>query len=102
MIANRRPTITASPHLATALAAAIVALAATPAAAYAGPGAGLSMIGSLIALVGAVLAGIFGFIWFPVKRLLKRRKAAAEPVIAETPAETPAKPAADTGTGTQP
>ena len=54
-------------------------IAAAPAAAYAGPGAGLSMIGSLVALIGAVLAGIFGFIWFPVKRMLKKRKADANP-----------------------
>ena len=53
-------------------------LLASPALAYAGPGAGLSMIGSLVALVGAILAGIFGFVWFPVKRLLKNRKARAQ------------------------
>lgn len=62
----------------------VVAVAAAPAHAYAGPGAGLSMIGSLVALVGAVLAGIFGFIWFPIKRLLKKRK--ATPVDAAPPA----------------
>ncbi|TFU06328.1 hypothetical protein EUV02_04870 [Polymorphobacter arshaanensis] len=53
----------------------VIAVAAVPAQAYAGPGAGLSMIGSLVALIGAVFAGIFGFIWFPIKRLLKKRKA---------------------------
>ncbi|MEO8722858.1 MAG: hypothetical protein ABI395_04945 [Sphingobium sp.] len=52
------------------------ALAATePAFAYVGPGAGLTFIGSLLALIGAVLAGIFGFIWYPIKRLLRLRKA---------------------------
>lgn len=45
-----------------------------PALAYMGPGAGLTMIGSLVALVSAILAGIFGFIWYPLKRLLKRRR----------------------------
>jgi ABC-type antimicrobial peptide transport system permease subunit len=53
----------------------VAAVAAMPVQAYAGPGAGLSMIGSLVALVGALLAGIFGFVWFPVKRMLKKRKA---------------------------
>lgn len=57
----------------------VLLIAAAPAAAYAGPGAGLSMIGSLVALVGAVLAGIFGFVWFPVKRMLKKRKANETP-----------------------
>ncbi len=45
-----------------------------PALAYMGPGAGLTMIGSLVALVSAVLAGIFGFVWYPLKRLFKRKK----------------------------
>lgn len=71
MIGNSRLGLTAYPLL------ALVALVAAPAHAYAGPGAGLSMIGSLVALVGAVLAGIFGFVWFPIKRLLKKRKASA-------------------------
>lgn len=62
-----------------AAAVLLIALAAAPAQAYAGPGAGLSMIGSLVALVGALLAGIFGFIWFPMKRMLKKRKANETP-----------------------
>lgn len=62
-----------------AAAVLLIALVAVPAQAYAGPGAGLSMIGSLIALVGALLAGIFGFIWFPMKRMLKKRKANETP-----------------------
>lgn len=43
--------------------------------AYIGPGAGLSAIGSLLALVAAVVVAIFGFLWFPIKRLMKRWKA---------------------------
>ena len=42
--------------------------------AYVGPGAGLSAIGSVLALIGAMLLLIVGFVWYPVKRLLKRRK----------------------------
>lgn len=42
--------------------------------AYVGPGAGLSAIGSVLALIGAVLLMVVGFVWYPVKRLLKRRK----------------------------
>ncbi len=53
--------------------------AVTPqiALAYVGPGAGLSAIGTLVALVGAVLLAIVGFVWYPVKRLLKKRKTAS-------------------------
>lgn len=42
--------------------------------AYVGPGAGLSAIGSFLALIAAVLVAILGFIWYPMKRLLKSRK----------------------------
>ena len=53
-------------------------LAAGPgtALAYVGPGAGLSAIGSLLALVAAVLLAIVGFVWYPGKRLARRRRKA--------------------------
>jgi hypothetical protein len=47
-----------------------------PAAAYIGPGAGLSAIGSLVALVGAFFLLLAGFVWYPVKRLLRGRASA--------------------------
>lgn len=50
-----------------------------PALAYIGPGAGLSAIGSVLALVGAVLLMILGFVWYPVKRMLARRKQDSSP-----------------------
>lgn len=56
---------------------AALVLVAPAAQAYIGPGAGLSAIGSALALVGALLLMIVGFVWYPVKRLMKRRKASA-------------------------
>ena len=49
-----------------------------PAAAYIGPGAGLSAIGTLVALVGALFMLLAGFVWYPVKRVLRRRGAARD------------------------
>jgi hypothetical protein len=46
--------------------------------AYIGPGAGLSAIGTVIALIGAILLAIVGFVWYPVKRMLQKRKRAPE------------------------
>ena len=46
------------------------------AVAYIGPGAGLSALGSLLALLGAVLLLIVGFVWYPVKRMMRKWKAA--------------------------
>ncbi len=39
---------------------------------YGGPGSVISGIGALLAAVAALLATLFGFIWFPLKRLYKR------------------------------
>lgn len=41
--------------------------------AYVGPGVGLSAIGSVLAFIGAVFLLIAGFLWYPIKRLLKRK-----------------------------
>lgn len=42
--------------------------------AYIGPGAGLSAIGTVVAVIGAVLLLIVGFVWYPMKRVLRARK----------------------------
>ena len=55
--------------------AGALSLWATPAFAYFGPGVGLSAIGVFLALVIGVVVAFFGFIWYPVKRLLRQRKA---------------------------
>ena len=39
--------------------------------AYVGPGAGLSAIGAFLALVAGVFVAIVGFIWYPIKRLIR-------------------------------
>mgnify|MGYP003637082352 CR=1 FL=1 len=42
--------------------------------AYVGPGSGLSAIGTIFAFIGAILLAIIGFVWYPIKRLLKKKK----------------------------
>lgn len=46
--------------------------------AYVGPGAGLTAIGTIVALISAVLLAIVGFIWYPIKRLLRKSKASSD------------------------
>ena len=48
-----------------------IALSISPdaALAYGGPGSVISGIGTLLAAIAAVLAALFGFVWFPLKRL---------------------------------
>lgn len=62
----------------------IIVLALTAPAtlfAYGGPGVGLTVIGTVLALIAGVLLAIIGFIWYPIKRLLRKikgREAATE------------------------
>ena len=56
----------------------ILLVSADPAHAYMGPGAGLAFIGSLIALIVAIGVGLFGVVWYPVKRLIRMRRRAAD------------------------
>ena len=53
---------------------AILALASPPAYAYIGPGAGLGAIATLVAVVLGIALVIVGFLWYPLKRLIKKRK----------------------------
>jgi len=58
------------------VATALMSTFPQDAVAYIGPGAGLGAIGTAIALVGAVILLIVGFVWYPLKRLIRRRKKA--------------------------
>jgi hypothetical protein len=49
-------------------------LSADPALAYIGPGAGLAALTAVLGLVGSFLLGIVSIIYYPIKRLVKRRK----------------------------
>ena len=55
--------------------------------AYVGPGAGLSAIGSVLAFIGAIFLLIVGFLWYPIKRLIKRKN----PAVSEDNSGTSSK-----------
>ena len=42
--------------------------------AYLGPGIGGGAIAATLGIVVAIFAVLFGLIWFPIKRILKKRK----------------------------
>ena len=58
------------------LAFLAVILIQLPAMAYVGPGTGIAALGAFLAIVAGVIAAIFGFLWYPIKRLLRKRKQA--------------------------
>ena len=51
--------------------------------AYIGPGAGLGAIGTAIAVIFAILLLLVGFVWYPLKRFFRSRKARKEEREAE-------------------
>jgi len=70
-----------------ALLAAGLVFAAGPAAAYIGPGAGLSLLGALWGVLAAIFAALLFLLIWPLRRLLRQRRARA------------ARPAADQAEG---
>lgn len=56
------------------LAFLAVILIQLPAMAYVGPGTGIAALGAFLAIVAGVIAAIFGFLWYPIKRLLRKRQ----------------------------
>ncbi len=56
-----------------AIAATMLLTSPESAAAYVGPGAGLTVIGAALAFIASIVLGIVGFIWYPMKRLLRAR-----------------------------
>lgn len=64
-------------RLSTVLAACWALFLPTPALAYIGPGAGLGAIAITLAIVIGVLLLLVGLVWYPLKRLLKSKKASA-------------------------
>lgn len=61
--------------------AAIIAMvfAASPAFAYIGPGAGISMLGALWAVIAGIVLAIAGLLIWPIRALMRRRKAHTAP-----------------------
>lgn len=49
-------------------------LISTPSYAYIGPGMGGGIIAATIGFVAAILLGLWGVLYYPLKRALKRRK----------------------------
>jgi nitrate reductase gamma subunit len=75
---TRKPNLLSFRTLPALAGPAMLFLMPAAAHAYVGPGAGLTAIGSVVALFAAVGLALVGFVWYPLKRLFKR-KAAATP-----------------------
>lgn len=65
---------------------AILVLFSAPLLAYVGPGAGISVLGSLLGILATLFLGLLAIILWPVRKMMKRRKAAAQ--AAQAPEQT--------------
>jgi flagellar biogenesis protein FliO len=63
----------------------LLALIASPAAAYVGPGAGISVLGSLLGILATILVAIGAILFWPIRKLMKRRKAKKETEVPGNP-----------------
>ena len=60
----------------------MIFLFSAPAHAYIGPGMGAGVIASILGVIASVFLSLFAIIYYPIKRLLKKRKNRALPTEA--------------------
>ena len=63
----------------------LLALIASPAAAYVGPGAGISVLGSLLGILATIFVAIGAILFWPIRKMMKRRKARKETEVPGNP-----------------
>lgn len=52
----------------------LVLMAPDQADAYVGPGLGAGTIGVILGIIGSLFIALFAIIWYPLKRLFKKKK----------------------------
>ena len=61
-------------RLATASFLLVSLVTSTPAFAYIGPGVAAGAVASALGVLGSIVLGLFSVIYYPIKRVLKKRK----------------------------
>ena len=56
----------------------LLLLVVGPATAYVGPGAGISVLGSLMGILATIFVAIGAILFWPIRKLMRRKKARAE------------------------
>lgn len=62
------------------LVALVLPLSPEPLLGYIGPGSGLSAVGAVLAIVAGLFFAVFGFVWYPLKRLMRSNRKTEAPV----------------------
>lgn len=66
---------------------------------YIGPGAGISVLGSLLSILVTFFVAIGAIIFWPLRKMLKRRKARRQPAVGAAPVHDRANIPGDDGPG---
>ena len=61
----------------------LILLQVTPANAYIGPGAGAGTIAVVLGILASIFLAFVAILWYPLKRLFKRRKGASKKAAGE-------------------
>ena len=48
--------------------------------AYLGPGVGFGILAATVGIVVAIFAALFGILWYPIKKIIKKRKEKKEKI----------------------
>ena len=56
----------------------VMVLSPDYAKAYVGPGLGAGTIGMILGVIGSIFIALFAFLWYPLKRLLRKVKEAKQ------------------------
>ena len=67
----------------------LLLFSAAAAHAYVGPGLGLGVIGAILGTVLAVIMSIAGVVWYPIKRLLRKKNQAGAADATRDPSTRP-------------
>lgn len=59
---------------------AVIMVLAMPgvAQAYVGPGLGTGTLAVIVGIIGSILVALFAVLWYPLKRLLRKKKQSAD------------------------
>ena len=64
----------ARPEIAALILAAALLAAPAQAFAYIGPGLGAGAISAVLGVLGSIFLGLFAVLYYPIKRLMKKRR----------------------------
>jgi hypothetical protein len=71
--------------VAVSLALLAAVLPITAAHAYIGPGAGAGTIAVVLGILSSIFLAFVGIVWYPIKRLFRRRKVGAQSAVTGPP-----------------